>query len=166
VKLIFAVLCESAAIDRQTNRVSMFNVIEEVTATVGTPGQTLPNLPDDRVLVPMLTELVALFERSSEDTPESQVARVRVRHATAEQSLAFTNEVAIDLSKHLRVRAQFKLPGIVVRPQDLAAPGAFRMEYQIEVKAEDDWNLIFALPLRFTVQISETAPQLEFSQDP
>ena len=142
MKAIWALLCERASIDRDTNKLSLFNVIEEVTLPAQQPRSLSEALSGD--IIPAVMELIVLWARSQEDVSERGFGRIRIMVPGAAPHLL--PEYEVDLSKFLRLRARMRLPGIPV-----GETGTYIFE--IEGKStSDDWAKMFEVPLRVVVQ--------------
>ena len=68
MKVIWAVLCQSAVIDKDTNNVSLLNVIEEVKVPAKPPAELTAT--DLNLISPATFELVTLWTRSDPGAEE------------------------------------------------------------------------------------------------
>lgn len=144
MKVIWVVLCQSSAVDRETNVVSLFNVVEEIHL----PAQPLAlppeqQLPAGTLLTPIF-QLVALWMRSAPDVPEQGRGRIQV--LLPDGSLGMSQEFEVDLTQYLRLRFRSNLPGLPV-----GGEGVYR--FLIDGKAADsEWTQMFELPLLVVLQ--------------
>ena len=138
MKTNWAVIAENSAIDRDTNNISLFNVIEEVHI----PEPPEPRDDGDQLSVVALRFVfVALFARSEAGTGEKKEVRLTIAlpdGKVAETGLTF--EIDLDTADRTRIRINGStLP--------LAGKGEYR--FRIEGRDEDaDWHLITEVPLQ------------------
>ena len=146
LKVIWAILAERVAIDKDTNNISLFNVIEEVMVPAQ-PPRTLPDTTEDSI-IPSIMELVILWARTDFEIPERGLGRIRVVAPELTRSLSVDQEV--DLSKFLRLRSRLRLPG-------LPAGGEGTYLFKIDGRpATGEWAQMFELPLRVVFQPEDT----------
>ena len=146
MKVIWAILCERVAIDRETNNLSLFNVIEEVTVPAQPPLSLSEAIP--KGVIPATFELVVLWVRSDLDVPERGLGRIRILIPDVSEEI--TQEYEVDLSQFLRLRARLRLPGI-------PAGGGGIYSFIIEGKPPgEDWTMMFDLPLRVVLQAQDS----------
>jgi hypothetical protein len=144
LKVIWAILCQNSAVDRDTNNLSLFNVVEELTVPArppaGSPGQQLPA----GALQQPLFQLVVLWTRSDPDVPEQGRGRIQV--LLPDGSLAMRQEFEVVLTQYLRVRFRSNIPELPV-----GGEGVYR--FLIDGKAADsEWSQLFELPLSVVFQ--------------
>ena len=142
MKVVWAVLCQSSVIDRATNNVSLFNVVEEIDL-VG----PLPLPSSGEVIAPFVFDLVILFARSDVDTPEKGRGRIRV--VRLDETRSAPQEFEIDLTKFLRFRVVAKIPGL-----PLTGAGIYRFLVDCSVDSSEG-SIPFELPIRVTMSIPE-----------
>jgi len=129
IKHIWSILCDSSSIDGESNKVSLFNVLESLTV-YGNPEQVYG--------IPIKFEVITLWERTGE-TPVEGVMRLMQIKPDGESSNPL--EVKIDLSKSHFHRTRISIQGL-----PLAGPG--RYVYQVESKEEEaDWQKVAELPI-------------------
>ena len=142
MRVVWAILCQSSVIDRTTNNLSIFNVIEEL-QVVGPVPEGEAGDPTPETVTPNLYELVILFSRTDFEVPER--GRGRVRAMAPDGTAAHPQEFEIDLSQFLRLRMQVKIPGIPIRGEGIYK---FIVDYATE---GDGWSVPYELPLRVTL---------------
>lgn len=145
MKVLWAILCERAVVDQETNNISLFNVIEEVTI----PAQPPMFLTDANAknVLPTAFELIVLWGRSNSDVPERGLGRVSILIPDATPKI--TQEHDIDLSVFLRLRSKLRLPGLPV-----GGEGTYL--FKIDGKLTGgEWTEMFELPLRVVFQPQE-----------
>ena len=108
MKNIWSVLCQNAIIDKDTNNVSLLNVVEEVHIPTEPPPESI--VGTSKASMSPSFELVTLWRRSDPEVPEKGSARVRVVLPGKKVHILATFEV--DLTKFLRVRNRLHIYGI------------------------------------------------------
>ena len=147
MKVVWAILCESAVTDRDTNRVSLFNVIEDI--MIHTPPPTSPTESDRQyTLVPMKFEMVVLWARSNSDEPEHGEGRYRIV-GPGDQELD-SEEFEVDLTQHLRLRGHHQFSSLPYWNEGIYS---LKLEYK---PPNSVWQELFELPLRVEVQTDES----------
>lgn len=146
MKVIWAILCQSAVVDQDSNQISLFNIIDELTFSGAPPVATGEPEPDP-ILVPMDMELVVVWARSDPETPES--VRGRTRLVGLDRSEILTEEREIGLDEAIHVRWFHDLTDI---------PYLGEGEYLLKVDAKtpgSDWQEMFELPLWVSIQTED-----------
>ena len=147
MEVTWSIFCQSSAIDRDTNNLSLFNVIEELTVPVPPPQlQTGQPLPEGLTVANL--ELVTLFTRSDPQVPER--GRGRVRLLLPEGREALNQEFEVDLTQYLRLRMRVKVPGF---PTGDAGMYRFLVD---GITDTSDWIEMFELPIRVALQPQES----------
>jgi hypothetical protein len=139
MKVLWALLCQSVVVDKTTNNVSLFNVIEEVSIPILSKSPTtMTEIPLDAV--PALFNFVILFART--DPEVAEVGRARIKTSGPGATSNTSQEFEVDLTQFRRSRSILRVPGLPV-----AAEGD--MIFQIEGKDErSNWGEQFRLPIR------------------
>lgn len=142
MKLIWGLLCQNAIIDRQTNLVSLINVLEEVQLPEEPPRVegTQPMIGLQGAAV-----LVMLWARSDEQAGETGHCRIQLRGPDGAHSVS-SARAAIDLTAFLRIRFLAQFPGF-----PYVGPGTYHFEVQAE-EPDQSWTTVFELPLRVALQ--------------
>lgn len=128
---VWTVVCSSAVIDRETNNISIHNVIERLIIHA-------EPAPDGRL--PMQLHVASLWARSDFERPARGMAR-----ATLITPLGLRKnrpEFAINLTEYLRARTIWKL-------ESLPVPGSGRYIFRIDFKPEGGkrWKRVAAVPV-------------------
>lgn len=148
MNVIWAILCERSVTDRETNNVSLFNIIEEVQIPAPPPLDLSQTTIPLGVFLPVL-ELMTLWVRSDLEAPERGRGRVRIIVPGAKVALA--PEFDVDLTQFLRLRTRLRFPGLPV-----GDTGIYR--FVVQGKAGDsEWSTMFELPLRVLIQAQESS---------
>lgn len=125
-KLIWAVLSQTAVVDRFSNALSVFNIVEEL--SVPAPPPPSDGKPQLAVL-PLVA--VTYWRRSDPTKPESVQVRLRIVGPTKKPLMEALQTA--DMTDHLRTRALATLPGIPVA-------GAGNYAIIISTKAGAQWK--------------------------
>ena len=150
MKVLWAVLCQSSSVDRESNNVSLFNVLEEVRLPASVPEMTgEPGLTEGALGALGQFQLVILVARSDEGVAEKIRARVRVFPPMAEDPIV-TSEFDVDMSEYLRVRQRVNFPGIPASRQHGPVAGTY--DFVIDSRRGDQqWEEMARVPLRVAV---------------
>lgn len=138
MKVIWAVISESSSTDRESNNVSLFNILEEV---------HFPEPPDESIepgtfhIAPLRFLLMVLFARSDYDEGENHTCRLAVFCPNSPDP-DILPEFGVDLETAHRVRTKLNIGGIPLRGE-----GEYRFEVQLSVR-EVHWQSIAEVPLR------------------
>ena len=161
MRVIWALLCKNTIVDRDTNNVSLINVVDELTVPAS-PPQGPPGAVFESIVLLDLS-MAILWVRSSPDVPESGEARVKV--VAPDDSISLSPQLEVDLTQRPRVRA---LGHMLNSPFPSWQEGEYR--FKIEAKTNDlDWQEMFELPLWVKVQTDDfpydAGPQAPFADD-
>ena len=137
MKVIWSIIAESSAVDRETNRVSLFNILEE--AHLLDP----PDRSDDPDIVPAVPAkyvVVTLFGRTTADEAETRQARLVV--AMPDGKVVESDPlINVDLETARRHRSVVNLTAI-----PLGGQGEYRFLIQ-EPDENGGWRSMFEVPL-------------------
>jgi hypothetical protein len=134
---IWSVICENSSIDNESNKVSLFNVLESL---------TIFGIQDQVIGIPLRFEVLTLWERT-EETPIEGVTRLIQIKPNGEPSKPL--EIKIDLSKSHFHRTRISIQGF-----SLSGPG--RYVFQIQYKeGEADWQQAAELPVLIEYEAPE-----------
>jgi hypothetical protein len=135
-KHLWTVFCSKSILDRNTNNVSLIEVVEELTIGL-TQGSAIPS--DNPVVIPITASLVTLWVRNDPLSSESTVGRFYLI-GPANQKLA-EGSFNIDLEKHNRTRCFANTSAFPVQG---AGTYQFVVEYQ---STEGQWTEAGRLPI-------------------
>lgn len=131
IKHIFSVICNRTSIDKETNSLSIFNVIEQI---------TILSEPDKTVRIPLYFEVISQWARSDENVPCIGTAKAYMCDQAGISNIPV--EIKIDLTKNIFARTIIRISGI-----ELRGPGMY--EFHIDLKTEkDDWSPISSVPFQ------------------
>ena len=138
---VWTVLCTRSSIDRETNNMSLFEAIEQLTIHdwTGQPG-----------FAPGPFELVSLWARAETDRPCRGEARFLLRTPGGRTAISQTHEV--DLRQYRRLRTRRRIPAI---PVDGA--GLYTFLVELRELDQDQWLQVARIPLE--VQVQAAVPQ-------
>lgn len=141
IQHIWTVLCTKSSIDRETNNISLFEVIEEL---------QVEGLGREPGAVPCSFELVSLWSRSEPDTPSQGEARITFQSPGGRTSISQMQ--AVDLQHYRRLRSKVKILGIPVEE-----PGRYTFVVECRQQDQEQWIQVARMPLE--VQAVLGAPQ-------
>jgi hypothetical protein len=136
---VWTVLCTQSITDRESNNLTLLNVIEQINVLGPVPGP-----------IPIQLELVTLWVRSEPDRPTRGRGRVRVV-APGGTQLA-ENEYEIDLTQFERIRNQGRIQGV-----PFSGPGRYLFVVSLQQEDEQDWQDVARVPLQIVVQTPPVA---------
>ena len=141
MKVLWGILCKNVIVNRDTNNITLVEVLERVTITATPPEE--PPEPGQGINAMLDIHLVSSWARSAPDIPEMVYAKFRVV-APDGRSMA-SEEVEVDLTESTYLRASGHL---------LDAPFPFSGEgqyiFKIETRppeSELEWKEVYELPL-------------------
>jgi hypothetical protein len=146
IEHIWSVLCAHSIIDRETNNVSLIEVVEEVTVQAPIP----PGPEGKPPLLTITPTIVTLWRREPEDQPTKGRGRMLIL-APYQNKPKQISVYEIDLSEKLRLRLYGTLPGIPFR-----GPGTYRFVIQLQDEGEQEWKEVTSIPLRIVMRAAET----------
>lgn len=132
-RLLWTVLCSKTSIDRESNNISLFEVLEQVTVE-GPPE-------DARINLAATSTLVTEWMRSDIDQPESRFGRFSLVGPSGEVFGGV--EFEINLSDEVRHRSLINMHTL-----PLQGPGIY--EFVIEIRDDDGggWQEASRIPLQ------------------
>jgi hypothetical protein len=133
-KLEWVLLAQSFSIDRETNNLSIFELLEEVSVPAGTPDPS----PGTHTAIGPPFALLMLWSRSGNDIPEVADARVVVSGPSCK--VLGQNPLKVDLTKPPRVRQ-------IIRTPFFPYVGIGRYRFGVQVKHGERWRTVGATHL-------------------
>ena len=148
----WAILCSNASVDKDSNGLSLFNLIEEM--QIGVRGSAPPSL-DTPLVAPLQSVLVIVNERSDSEKVESGTGRVRFIDPDGNE--LGTNLFKIELADHERMRT-------LMRFQNMSLTSSGLYKFIIEYQGDNgEWEEKDVVPLKvsidFTPSSEDTDPQ-------
>jgi hypothetical protein len=139
IEHIWTVVCSMSVVDRDTNNLSLFNVVEQL--NIFTEPQ--PNAASQLSL-----DVVSLWVRAEAETPAQGKSRLTLLSPSGE--ILGQAEGEIDLSQHERLRMRRRFPlGLNLQ---VSGRYYFRVELQL---GDEAWRTVTNVPLRVVVESSE-----------
>lgn len=140
IEHVWTVLCTRSSVDKETNNISIFEVIEQLTIkdNAGKPG-----------LAPGPFEIVSLWSRTAADEPSRGEARLLFQTPGGRTSISQTHE--IDLRQYRRLRSRHRIPAI---PID--GPGLYTLVVEFRQLDQEEWVQVVKIPLE--VRVETAAP--------
>lgn len=135
---IWSVLCSKQSIDRDTNSISLFEVIEGVQFYI----KEIPTYPSP---VPFNASLVSLWARTVPDERIKAFERVRLLSPGGDELLSHSME--IELESHARSRTVLQLQGIVID-----GSGVHEWEISSRKSATAEWEKQASIPMDVEVR--------------
>ena len=139
MKVVWAILCKNTIVNRETNNITLFEVVEELNVVAAPPQESLdPELGFSTVLD---LHLVSMWARTDPSTPESGQARFRA--VSPDGRALVSGEAVVDLTEGTRLRADGHL---LESPFPFTEDGIYL--FKIEARTpESDWEELYELPL-------------------
>jgi len=133
---VWTLICTRAIIDRDTNNLSAFNIIEQIQIR----GEPTPD-----GVVPIGLEVVSLWMRSDFNVPCR--GRWRLSFLSPSGIQIKTVDGELDLSKYERVRARRFFMGL-----PMSEPGRYRFVLELQNEGKEDWQQVASIPLKVVFQ--------------
>jgi hypothetical protein len=149
VEHIWTVLCSHAVVDKDTNNVSLHNVIEQVNVKGTIPA------PDKPLMVPINMNLISLWVRGADNKPCQ--GKIRIETILPSGKSISKEELTVDMSTYERFRSIVRIPAI---PVEAAGNDIFRVSLN-EDAAEDasKWEIVAEIPLKIVFSPVEAEPE-------
>ena len=132
---VWSVLCARSIVDRDSNNISLLDVIEQLNLAI-------VELP---AIIPAQFELVTLWTRADNDMPA--IGRGRVRYLCPTNELLAQIEHAIDHSDYRRTRQRSGLVGLPI-----SGFGRHSLHVELQVAEDGEWTEVANLPLEVIAQ--------------
>jgi hypothetical protein len=129
---VWTVLCSRVVIDKNSNNVSIQNVIEQI---------TIQGEPQPEQVIDIAYEVVSLWTRSDPDVPSRGQARLTFFIPSGRQ--AGSVEVELDLSEYERLRTRRVFQGLPA-----VEPGRHTWLVELRDEGEDDWQKVASIPIK------------------
>ncbi len=144
IEHVWSVLCAQAVVDKTTNNISLFNVIEQLQISVSQP------LPEGTQSVPFPHNIVSTWQRADYEVPAETRARIRLKGPTREYEGQAPFEVNIQEEDIHRRRTVVSLTHI-----PLSGPGLYHFIIEQEDQSTDGWVQVAKLPLEVRLTSAE-----------
>ena len=142
---VWTVYCSNTVIDRETNNVSIFNIIEEL---------AIKDAPKPDGVIGLPTELVTLWVRSEPEEPAVGLSRMSFLSPSGESLISL--EYEIDLKKSERLRYRIHLQQIPLRES-----GRHKFLIELKTNEDQDWQRVSSIPFIVKFQPAEVEKDVE-----
>jgi hypothetical protein len=143
---VWTVVCSRSVIDRDSNNVSLQNVIEQLRIKAESASEGVCPLP---------LHVVTLWARSDLEIPARGYMRLTFLSPSSE-ALIGPLETAIDLIDYRRHRTRAGFEGLPLRE-----PGRYVFLVELRVEDKDEWQRVAAIPLEIDFMPPEETEQEE-----
>lgn len=140
---VWTVVCSRAVIDRESNNVSLQNIIDQINIR-GEP------IPDSVVAVQV--EVMTSWVRADFDVPSQATTRLTFLSPSGNVLGSFESD--IDLSEYERFRARAKFGGL-----PMPEPGRYTFRMELKNKGGSEWHEVATIPLKIVFGSPETGPE-------
>jgi hypothetical protein len=139
IRHLWTIPCRICTTNRDTNNLSLIEVLEEVTIP-----SVLPPPEEAHTLVPAFFELVTSWERENADRPERGYGRLSL---ISPQGVSLhDHEYEVNLSELQRMRSVMKFLAL---PANASGRYVFRTESR--ATADAPWNIVGEVPLMVNI---------------
>ena len=140
---VWTVFCTRSVIDKDTNNVSLFEVLEKISAV----GEVPEEKGKEKVVpaIPINAHLVTLWARRN---PLISVkGRARIVFESPSHNLLFQREYEVDLSSFLRTRVRSEISALPV-------PESGWYRFKVELLSESgNWQKVASIPLEVELEL-------------
>lgn len=134
---LWTIVCLRAVLDRYTNRLSLLEVIDELTIVA---GQKVPSSLEEKAALPLHLEVATQWERSDLKIPEG--GEYRIELVTPTQETGAVGELRVDLTAAPRSRVILRFDRL-----PLAGLGRYRFVVHKKEDGQSDWEVVDEVPL-------------------
>lgn len=140
IKHIWSVLCRSSVIDKETNNISLYHVLEQLGVDIKI------NKTADYINIPIEYEIVSLWLKT--DHKKSLKADVKIEMVDPEKNINKTfNQIISMPSAMKRLRSRLKVSGLT-----LSIPGEYFFKIKIKEEGQDNYRAVAELPLEVNLR--------------
>lgn len=144
VEHIWSILCRRSVIDRETNVISLFDVVEQLEAIIESVQ------PTAGVLISEQLDFVTLWQRVPQDQPARARSRLTLLRPSGEP--VRSEEMELDLSAHTRLRSINRIHGL-----GITGAGTYVFRVELRNEGESNWSQITNIPLQLILHQSNPA---------
>lgn len=134
----WTVVCSLSIIDRNTNNVSLVNVVEQI--IMEPPPAEIPN---EQVGIPLTLSFVSLWSR--EKPRVGEVGRARLVFVGPDDKEIVANETAVDLGSHDRTRTIFSVAAFPFR-----GFGRYTVVTEQRGEQEESFRVVSRVPIELS----------------
>ena len=143
---VWSVVCGRSSTDRETNNISLFDVIEQLNVL----GPLPPPQPGATAAIPIAFELVSVWSRANPEEGEDSTGRVRLLGPNGNQ--LFENTFPVSLIDYPRMRTQLRTMGF-----PLVGTGRYTFVVEIQ-RANSQWESVARIPVQLESVAQPAAP--------
>ena len=149
MRISWAFLCQSSAIDIDTNTVSLFNIIEEISVSSDPP--VVDEGEEDSLPMALGScELVIASARTEPSVPERLPIRVLLEFPTERPPTPMI-EAEVNLQSAQRNRFRLRLPGIPI-----GGHGMYRFVIEAQEPEDEEWHQLYEVPIGVEYQTQDS----------
>jgi hypothetical protein len=141
IEHIWTVLCSRVITSRETNNVSLIDVMEQLALDVGTEGGK-KSLDQSVIPLPFDLVLVSLWSRMEDDKPIVGTAK-DIFIAPSGKTIG-EQEFKIDLSDYMRMRT---MRNLIHLPIPVKESGKYRFRTELLDQENKTWKAVSSIPL-------------------
>jgi hypothetical protein len=135
---IWTVLCSRAVIDRDSNNVSLQNVLEQI---------NLPFEPDPEKVFGTEFDIISLWKRADPETPVKGLGLLTITSPTGKE--IEKTEIELNLTTHQRLRTRRRFVGFPI-----AETGQYI--FKVKLQKGNKWRNVASIPLDVVVTPPES----------
>lgn len=140
IEHLWTLLCGSSAVDNETNSLSLFNIIEEITIQT-TPGQSM-NL-NDKKGIHLPFEIISCILRTQELDGKNIFVDMKIDFLDPDSQILQTTNSKVEIkSQHSRLRVRIKANGVTV-----TKPGVYNLVVNMKESNEKQLQEVARVPL-------------------
>ena|SRR3989344_5054479 len=149
MKHIWSVLCLNSIIDKETNNLSIFNILEKLTIESDTQKF---NLNGERRIVPIQYELITLWNRGAKNLKEEKAETRTEMWGPDNKLLQETTEQVVIAKEHRATRIVRKFNGFPIIDQQ----GEYVFKIKIKEGSSSDFKIIAEIPVEIVINLRHT----------
>lgn len=147
---IWSILCKRSLLDKETNNISIFDVIEQVSIT---PHYAEPNKRESFktgkiITIPFEYELINLWERDKIGGVTEAEVIIDLYDPNNKLIQSIPSKLKFD-ANHRRMRVNNKVIGLIV-----TIPGIYRFKVKIKEKNQGGYRIASEIPLEININPS------------
>ena len=147
IRHVWSVLCQKSVIDKDSNSISLYDIIEQLNVTL-----TKNPKGDAPLVLPIQFEIVSLWTRSEIDVPSKGEGRLIFTDPS--DQVIRNSTLDIDLTSFIRTRTRQKISGL-----PLSKAGVYSFKIEFRNKAESEFQEVANLPLVVNLENKVDKPQ-------
>lgn len=139
IKHIWSVLCQRSVVDRDSNTISMFDMLEELSVGIKTNApEGTNNRPEGIINVPIQYDIVSFWTKEDENSDSS----LQIEFIDPNGKSLQTFNHMLEFKEHKRLRSRIHVVGI-----SITTVGIYTFHVKIKEKDKENFRTIAQLPL-------------------